>query len=133
MIKRFTPELLNSNIRLNILGYLNRKDLAELYSRHQIILIPSLAEGSARVGFEALSSGCFVITTDYTGTIVKDSINALIVEPGNSKSLNKALKNALDYTQNELGEIMFNNFIYTRENYAPNEYARRVVQYYEEL
>ena len=42
-----------------------------------------LAEGSARVGFESLASGCFVITTPFSGTIVKDKINGFLIDAGN--------------------------------------------------
>ena len=44
--------------RITFLGVLTRDELAKLMSLFQIFIFPSLMEGSARVVFEALASGC---------------------------------------------------------------------------
>ncbi len=132
-VKNLTPYLINKRIKLNILGYVNREKLAEIYSNHQIFLMPSLAEGSARVGFEALASGCFVITTSFAGTIVKDNLNGYLVDPGNVIQLKIAIQKALDKPKKELEEIMFNNFLIVRSKYTPEKYVENLHNYYKFL
>src|SRR5207253_238786 len=42
-------------------------------------VFPSLAEGSARVVFEALACGCYVVTTPNAGSIVEDGLHGALV------------------------------------------------------
>ena len=132
-VKNVTPFIFASKIKLNILGYVNRDNLAEIYSSHQILIMPSLAEGSARVGFEALASGCFVITTPFSGTIVKNNLNGYLVDAGNIEQLKIALQNALEMPSNEIEEIMLSNFLLIRKKYTPEKYVEKLNNYYELL
>ena len=70
-VKSLTPHIFDSNIKPSICSYLNRYDLSQVYI---LVILPSHAEGSARVGFEALASGCFLITTPNSGTIVQNNV-----------------------------------------------------------
>ena len=58
-------------------------------------MFPTLAEGSARVVWEALASGCDVITTRESGSIVVDGAHGQIVEAGDVSALAKAITAAL--------------------------------------
>ena len=49
--------------------------------------LPASVEGSARVVFEALAAGCYVITTPNAGSIVKDEVHGALVEPGSADGL----------------------------------------------
>ena len=64
--------------RVKYLGSLTQKELAEEMSNSDIFLFPSLAEGSANVIFEAMASGCAIITTPNSGSIVKKAIMVLL-------------------------------------------------------
>ena len=81
------------------------------------MILPSHAEGSARVGFEALASGCFLITTPNSGTIVQNNIHGLLFNSGNIKQLKLAIIKALEMPDKEINEIMLNNFLLVRNNY----------------
>ena len=132
-IKNLTPYIFNSKVKLNIYGYLNRNELAQIYSDHNIFIMPSLAEGSARVGFEALACGCFVITTPFSGTIVKDNINGFIIDAGNVNQLKIAIQKALEIPKKDMEHIMFNNYSLIRNEFTAKKYIKKLHEYYEFL
>ena len=130
-IKRITPELLDSKVNLSILGYLSRKELATIYSQHKIFIVPSLCEGSARVAFEAMASGCYVIATDFAGTIIKDKENGALVEAFNNYQLKETILNSFLIPEKILSEIMELNFNYVRSNFTHSDYIVKLNNYYE--
>lgn len=65
---------------MNFLGKLEQRDLAELFNRSQIFVLPSFYEGLPVVVLEALSCGTDVITTDILG--VKEWIGSEINNSG---------------------------------------------------
>ncbi|VIF87025.1 group 1 glycosyl transferase [Clostridioides difficile] len=69
-----------SPFKMNFLGKLEQRDLAELFNRSQIFVLPSFYEGLPVVVLEALSCGTDVITTDILG--VKEWIGSEINNSG---------------------------------------------------
>lgn len=69
-----------SPFKMNFLGKLEQIDLAELFNRSQIFVLPSFYEGLPVVVLEALSCGTDVITTDILG--VKEWIGSEINNSG---------------------------------------------------
>ena len=132
-IRKITPFILRSKIKLNLYGYLSRDELAKLYSTHQIFIFPSLAEGSARVIFEALASGCFVITTPFSGSIVKDNVNGFLVDAGNIRKLKNAISKAFEMSNKDINNIMLNNFLLVRHNYTPKNYLNKLENFYKSI
>lgn len=53
--------------------------LAAVYRDADVFVFPSLAEGSARVVYEAMASGLPVITTRESGSVVRDGVDGWIV------------------------------------------------------
>ena len=111
---------------------LDRDRLAEAMVAADVFVFPTLAEGSARVVFEAMAAGCYVITTPNAGSIVQDGVNGRLVEPGNVAELCAAIEEAqADPARvREIGRI---NALTVRRDYAPAIYARRVAELYESL
>jgi len=62
-------------------------DLASWYRRASVFVFPSLAEGSARVNFEAMACGIPVITTYEAGSPVRDGVEGFIVRARDSDAL----------------------------------------------
>jgi glycosyltransferase involved in cell wall biosynthesis len=54
-------------------------ELPAWYQRASVFVFPSLAEGSARVNFEAMACGIPVITTEEAGSPVRDGLEGFIV------------------------------------------------------
>ncbi|KPI56685.1 glycosyl transferase [Clostridioides difficile] len=69
-----------SPFKINFLGKLEQRELAELFNRSQIFVLPSFYEGLPVVVLEALSCGTDVITTDILG--VKEWIGSEINDSG---------------------------------------------------
>ena len=64
---------------LTFLGILGRERMADEFARADLFCLPSLAEGSATSIYEALANGVPVVTTELSGSIVRDGIEGLIV------------------------------------------------------
>jgi len=80
--------------RVTVVGRVGRGELARRLQAADAFLFPSLAEGSARVVFEALAAGCFVITTKNSGSIVEDGKHGFIVQPDDPSTTADALRRA---------------------------------------
>jgi glycosyltransferase involved in cell wall biosynthesis len=80
--------------RVSLLGILPRTELAKRMAGAEVFVFPSLVEGSARVVFEALAAGCYIITTRNSGSIVSDGVHGSLVPPGDAAALAKAIGHA---------------------------------------
>lgn len=113
-------------------GSLNRRDLCKLMLNSDVFLFPSLCEGSARVIFEAMASGCAIITTKNSGSVVKHNKNGFIVPPGNIKKLlnyiNKSKKNKK--LINKMGKY---NSLFVKKKYNYDIYAKKLFKTYDQL
>ena len=69
----------------------SREDLRERYRAADVFVFPSLAEGSARVIFEAMACGCAIITTPNAGSVVRDGENGLLIPTSDGKALGIAI------------------------------------------
>jgi len=87
--KEFNEFIKNKNIKYH--GILNYKELIDLMFNSHVFVFPSRVEGSARVVPEAMAAGCAIITTENTGSVVKNNKNGIIINPGDSVNLLKAL------------------------------------------
>jgi glycosyltransferase involved in cell wall biosynthesis len=73
------------------LGHVPRSRVVSLYHWADILILPSLCEGSASVTYEALAAGLPVVCTPNTGSIVRDGIDGLIIPPRDVDSLTSAI------------------------------------------
>jgi glycosyltransferase involved in cell wall biosynthesis len=121
-----------SNPRVRHLGVLPRQDLAVAMARADVFVFPSLAEGSARVVFEALACGCYVITTPNSGSIVEHGIHGGIVPPGDSASLAEAIEYACRH-RDKVSEIGRSNAQCVREKFRQCNYGDQLWALYKEL
>ena len=135
---RVSPPLVNrsrsffSDPRVNYLGYMSLGDLASAMTRADVFVFPSLAEGSARVAFDALACGCYVITTPNSGSIVEQGIHGAVVPPGDSA----ALADAIEYAQrhrDEVSRIGKNNAQLIRTNYMQSSYGDKLFRLYKKV
>jgi glycosyltransferase involved in cell wall biosynthesis len=62
------------------LGY--RNDVPELMRNCDILILPSIEEGSALVTLEARGSGCVLLVSEAAGAICKHMENALVHKVG---------------------------------------------------
>ncbi|MEZ5930719.1 MAG: glycosyltransferase [Alphaproteobacteria bacterium] len=118
--------------RVAVVGRVGRGELAERLGMADIFLFPSLAEGSARVVFEALAAGCFVVTTSNSGSIVEDGKHGLIVRPDDPATTADALRRAHADRQmvRKIGEA---NRAVVRDHYRQSRYGQALMDVYDRL
>jgi glycosyltransferase involved in cell wall biosynthesis len=61
------------------LGRVPHSEIRELYAWADVVVLPSICEGSAMVAYEALSVGVPIITTNNAGSIVRNDLDGYIV------------------------------------------------------
>jgi glycosyltransferase involved in cell wall biosynthesis len=119
--------------RVRYHGVLSRRALAKLLSSTDIFVFPSLAEGSARVVFEAMACGCYVITTPNSGSIVEDGVHGRLIPPGDAEAVAKAIAHAVSLRREVLGEIGARNALVIREQYRQSQYGDKLARLYVRL
>ncbi len=74
---------------IKFLGFTQHKDLVSIYDRASVYILPSLEEGMARSGIEAMASGLPIIVTKETGLtdLMHSGSEGWIVESGNAQHL----------------------------------------------
>jgi glycosyltransferase involved in cell wall biosynthesis len=72
--------------RVRVLGPVSREELARLMLSHHVFVFPTLAEGSARVVFEAMAAGMAIVTTPNAGSVVEDRRHGLLIQAGSRQS-----------------------------------------------
>jgi glycosyltransferase involved in cell wall biosynthesis len=73
-----------------------RYEVHRFFQRSDIFVLPSLAEGSARVTYEALASELPLVTTPNSGSVVRDGVDGLLVGPGDVDGLCERIRYLYD-------------------------------------
>lgn len=109
------------NQNLKFLGRIPRSTIEEEYAQADIFVLPSLAEGSAEVTYEALGAALPVIATEAAGSVVRDGIEGFIVPERDPEALasrieelveNRALRDRMSIAARERAKE------YTWDQYA---------------
>ncbi|MDP3491717.1 MAG: glycosyltransferase family 4 protein [Hyphomonadaceae bacterium] len=82
--------------RLTFLGTLAFDHMRSLFETADVFALPSLAEGSAGVTYEALGAGVPVVTTRAAGSVVRDGIDGVITQEGNAQALADAIQSIVE-------------------------------------
>jgi len=118
--------------RVTVAGWIPRVELAKRMATAEVFVFPSLAEGSARVVFEALAAGCYVITTPNAGSIVEDGIHGRLVPPSDPDRLAAALRDAAA-DRRHVAEVGRRNAELVCSKYRQRDYGDKLSAHYEEL
>jgi len=78
-----------SHPSVHVLGH--RSDLPELMRRSDVLVLPTIEEGSALVTAEARGSGCVLVVSDAAGADCKHLENALVHRAGDVETLTEHL------------------------------------------
>jgi len=85
---RYRPHCRN----LHFLGNLTREQMQEEFLSADMFVLPTHAEGLASVIIEAITAGCPVVTTRRAGVAIEDSVNGVLVAPGDVDALAAAIE-----------------------------------------
>lgn len=77
---------------IQFLGHVPRADVYNLLDWADVLVLPSISEGSALVTYEALASGVPVITTPNSGSPVQDGVTGFIVPNRNAEAIAERLE-----------------------------------------
>ena len=77
---------------LNFVGRVPRNWIHEEFQSADLFVLPTLAEGSAEVTYQALAAGLPVITTKAAGSVVRDGIEGRIVPERDPDALAAAIR-----------------------------------------
>lgn len=74
---------------IHFLGFVTRDKLNELYNNCDVFVLPSLCEGMAMVGLEAMATGLPLICTFNTGVndVIEDGVNGFVYHANNNAEL----------------------------------------------
>lgn len=64
-----------------------RNDLPEVMRSADILVLPSIEEGSALVTYDARGCGCVLLVSDASGAVCEDNVNALVHPAGDVATL----------------------------------------------
>lgn len=107
------------------MGTIPRNQIHEHYAWSDVLVLPSICEGSATVTYEALASGIPVVCTPTTGSIVRDGVDGHIVPIRNRDAIVEVLEN---YLKNpEVLRKEKESAIKERNRVGVDEYGRRLV------
>ena len=81
---------------LNFLGRVPRDRIHQEFQQADVFVLPSLAEGSAEVTYEAIAAGVPVVTTRAAGSIARDDIEGRIVPERDSEALADAIEQIVE-------------------------------------
>ena len=92
------PEVRNKSIcrALSFLGRVPRASIANEFATADVLVLPTLAEGSATVTYEALAAGVPVITTRSAGSVVRHDVDGLIVPERDPDALATAIEDIVE-------------------------------------
>ena len=130
-------ELQKTNIDFSIEDYdkpnihfLGKTNQLDFFKKIDILVHPSLMEGSAKVIYEAMAAGVVPVATINSGSIIEDKKNGLIVKAGDVGDLRKKMIYLLDNYPNK---GFLKNMKNTIRNYSWNDYSLRYTRLIEQL
>lgn len=109
-----------------------RKDIQNLMSQMDLVVLSSLWEGLPLTPIEAFSVGKPVVATAVDGTteIVEDGVNGYLVPAKDSKALAQAMNKILNEKIEKYGAAARETF---EKGFSFNVFSDAIIKYYEEL
>ena len=126
------PDIKNKKAPYEFIKFPSDLELAQLYSKANVVLIPSWYESFPLPPLEAMACGTPAVTTKYgTEDYVVDGQNALVVEPRNPKVMAEAILRI--FHDKQLSEKLVKNGLETPQKHNWENTANKVENYFLEL
>jgi glycosyltransferase involved in cell wall biosynthesis len=116
---------------LTFLGHLSRDELDREYRRADVVVLPTLAEGSPAVIHEALAAGVPVVTTRSAGTVVTDGHEGYLVAERDSDAIAAAVERIVG--NRSLRDEMARNALLTAAKFDEGPWGERLMAAMESL
>ena len=115
----------NLTQKLTFLGRVPRSEIKQEYQQADILVLPTLAEGSAGVTYESLGAGVPVITTESAGSVVRDGIEGFIVPERDAEALAERIEELVE--NRELRSCMAAAAKERAKDYTWDKYRERLL------
>jgi len=117
---------------IQLIGFIPQDELKEFLKEADIYVFPSLCEGCASSGMEALGAGLPVIATEESGFPIEHDKDGIIIPSKNDVAIREAIKDLASSIQKRasLGQNAASKI---KTNYTWEHYAQRVNTIYQEL
>ena len=125
--EKLAPMLAHSSVR--VLGH--RNDVPELMRKSDVLVLPSIEEGSALVTSEARGSGCVLLVSEAAGAICKHMEDALVHRVGDVKALTEHI--TMLYEDRELLERLRNASLRTVPEITWTAAGRKLLEVYRQI
>ena len=114
---------LNLENKVNIFGQQDLEQVLEHYSKSNLMILPSVSEGLARVIFESQATACPVLVTDAPGMqdIVIDQQTGFIFESNNVKDMKSKIVSIYE-NYNQASQIGLNAKDFILNNYSAENF-----------
>ena len=126
------PLQLQTPTQITFHGPVPQDDLKSYLASSDIYVFPSLAEGCASSGMEAMAAGMCVVATHESGFPISDGENGYLVSTKNAQAIADRILWLMDHPA-EIDRVGANAAKLIRENYTWEKYAEKVRALYEEL
>ncbi|MEM7766164.1 MAG: glycosyltransferase family 4 protein [Pseudomonadota bacterium] len=80
---------------LDFLGRVSRDAVRAEFAAADVFVLPTLAEGSATVIYEAMAAGLAVITTHAAGSVIRDGVDGLVIPERDPVALAGAIETVI--------------------------------------
>ena len=107
------------------LGRIPREDTLREYASADVLVLPTIAEGSATVAYEAMAAGVPVITTPNAGSIITHERDGLIVPTGDHQSVVEQIDRLAN--DQPLRDRLADQARATAQRYRLDDYGERFV------
>ena len=111
---------------MELVGPAPRSEMANHYGWADVVVLPTLSEGSANVCYEAMAVGLPVITTPNAGSVIRDGKEGFIVPARDSANLADRLERLA--SQPILREELSRNALGRLSCLGLNRYAERLAE-----
>ncbi len=112
--------------RLTFLDRVPRDRIHEEFQQADVFVLPSLAEGSAEVTYEALAAGVPLVVTSAAGSVVRDRVEGRIVRERDPSALADAIEQIVE--DRPLRALMAQNAREWAREYTWDRYGDRLIK-----
>lgn len=135
----YYSKILDKYNELNIADYLTLhppcSKIEDVYSKSDVLCLPSLYEGYPNVIVEAMSCGLPIICSNVFENpyIVKDGVNGFLFNPQSVESIYSSIRNILNLTNEERGMMGVKNRRCCQERNTEERFVRSYIDLIESL
>lgn len=116
------------SLHIVLTGVIPQDEMKTYLQNADIYIFPSLCEGCAQSGMEALAAGLPVITTYESGLPIESGVDGIIVPSKNEQSIAEAVIQLIN--DDGLREKMGKNAVMKMRRFTWDKYAQRVRELY---